>query len=372
MQDYNTIFSSLAESPSHVDDLQFWKEDTLARFLEVPAKIGSLLFKSCSYLAALPTLENVPVPLDREGLGVAVMVLTQRVPRQVLTEREAHRLLFNSFAEVSSNVDSLKPKEKEKGGEVETETETEGETRQKRPLSGYGPLIPVQTMTELILFLLSITTSSSMTSAETTLSTTSSPESRRAVVESATSLISAMQRYSKTPSSKGISYDSFRAVLERDAPYFFDPLVPLFQKFFYDKHKWGTNPTPREDWHGALECEDVEGSVLSGCLAQMSMFFPKERRMGKLVSLYTGSKDGFSMGMFESKVLKYPGMPKGCGNALISGPTILLVKGTTEESTETKSQNVLFGVYVSTPWKSSTKGSPLHLLSVLNQRQLWG
>jgi hypothetical protein len=48
-------------------------------------------------------------------------------------------------------------------------------------------------------------------------------------------------------------------------------------------------------------------SVLGGGLAQMSMFFPKERRMGKLVPLYIGSKDGFSMGMFESKVLKYPG-----------------------------------------------------------------
>jgi hypothetical protein len=50
----------------------YWKEHTLARFLEVPAKIGSVLFKSCSYLAALPTLDGVPVPLDKEGLGIAV------------------------------------------------------------------------------------------------------------------------------------------------------------------------------------------------------------------------------------------------------------------------------------------------------------
>ena len=42
-------------------------------------------------------------------------------------------------------------------------------------------------------------------------------------------------------------------------------------------------------------------------LAQISMFLPKERRLGRLVGLYAGSKDGFSMGMFESKVLKYPG-----------------------------------------------------------------
>ena len=234
------------------------------------------------------------MPLDREGLGIAVLVLTQRVPRQVLTEREAQRLLFNSFAEVPVN----EPHKEEKEGE--------GGKEEERPSSGYGPRILVQTMTELILFLLSITTSSTMTSSEATLLKTTSPESRRAAVECATSLLSSLQRYDKHP-LESISYDAFRAFLERDAPYLFDPLVPLFEKLLYDKHKWGTNPTPREDWRGALECEDVEGSVLGGCLAQMSIFFPKERRMGKLVPLYMGSKDGFSMGMFESKVLKYPG-----------------------------------------------------------------
>src|SRR5271170_4090729 len=125
LQDYNTIFSSLAESSAH-NDITYWKEDTLARYLQVPAKIGSLLFKSCSYLAALPTLDGVPVPLDKEGLGIAVMVLTQRVPKQVLTEREAQRILFNSFAEIPPNEPDKEDQEGEEGHE-------------KRPRSGYGP-----------------------------------------------------------------------------------------------------------------------------------------------------------------------------------------------------------------------------------------
>jgi hypothetical protein len=75
-----------------------------------------------------------------------------------------------------------------------------------------------------------------------------------------------------------------------------------------------------------LEYEDVEGSVLGGCLAQMSMFFPKERRMGKLVPLYIGSKDGFSMGMFESKVLNYPGTQTSWDVRRWKGPLIILVK----------------------------------------------
>lgn len=64
----------------------------------------------------------------------------------------------------------------------------------------------------------------------------------------------------------------------------------------------------RDDWIGGLQVERPSDVMNLSTLAQLSMFFPKERRLGKLVVLYDGSKDGFSMGMFESKVLKYPGM----------------------------------------------------------------
>ena len=64
----------------------------------------------------------------------------------------------------------------------------------------------------------------------------------------------------------------------------------------------------REDWVGSLRAERVTECMTMSTLAQISMFLPKERRLGRLVGLYAGSKDGFSMGMFESKVLKYPGI----------------------------------------------------------------
>jgi len=77
--------------------------------------------------------------------------------------------------------------------------------------------------------------------------------------------------------------------------------------FLYDKQKWGAKQNVREDWIGALQVESPTDIMNLSTLAQLSMFFPKGRRLGKLVGLYAGSKDGFSMGMFESKVLKYPG-----------------------------------------------------------------
>jgi len=242
----------------------------------------------------LPTLENVPVPLDREGLGVAVMVLTQQVPGEVLTTMEINRLVFNSFAEIPVKQQDLKKQT------AEVEKSTTGT---------YGPQIPVTTMIELILFLLSITTSQSLTSSETTIASTE-PENRHSAALAANSILSAIQSYAKHPSTESIHFDSFRAFLERDAPYFFDPLVPLFMNFLYDKRKWGDKPAIREDWIGALQVENLSDIMNLSTLAQLSMFFPKERRMGKLVGLYAGSKDGFSMGMFESKVLKYPGIAK--------------------------------------------------------------
>src|SRR5271156_43678 len=135
VQDYDSIFASLAEA-DNTGEITYWTEDTLARFLEVPAKIGSLLFKSASYLAALPTLENVPAPLDKEGLGIAAILLTQQIPGEVLSQRELNRLLFNSFAEIPPKA-------------TDSETEKEKTEKSHRP---YGPQIPVTTMTSLILF----------------------------------------------------------------------------------------------------------------------------------------------------------------------------------------------------------------------------
>jgi len=341
VQDYEAIFASLAQTDD-TGEVTYWTEDTLARFLEVPSKIGSLLFKSASYLAALPTLENVPAPLDKEGLGIAAILLTQQIPDEVLSRRELNRLLFNSFAEIPPKA-------------TDSETDKEASEKRYRP---YGPQIPVATMTSLILFLLSMSTSHSLTTPETTLvSTTES--SRRHAPTTAKAIINAIQGYAKSPSDL-IHYDAFRAFIERDSPYFFDPLVPLFQNFFFDRQKWTGKTLLREGWIGAMETENLTDTMNLFTLAQLSMFFPKEWRMGKMVALYAGSRDGFSMGMFESKVLKYPGITF-LSIVLITGPSILLVRGITKSS-ETDPEEVLLGVYVSTPWKSSSKGISDHFL----------
>ena len=292
IRDYESIFSSLADKDD--DAGLYWKEDTLSRFLEVPAEIGSIIFRSVSYLGALPTLEGVPVPLTKEALGIAMIVYTQNVPSQVLTSKEMGRLLFNSFAEIPPKQLNGKGKDtlQEKNISIEKEK------------TGYGPQIPVDTMIKLISFLLSITTPSSLSTSEKTIETLT-PKNESISLNIAKDMVSSMQSYVKSPSDH-IPYDAFRAFLERDAPFFFDPFVPLFSRFLYDRQKWGTAPPPEVSIL-ALQAEKTTDLMSLPRLAQISMFLPKERRLGTIIPLYAGSRDGFSMGMFGSKVLKYPG-----------------------------------------------------------------
>lgn len=100
-------------------------------------------------------------------------------------------------------------------------------------------------------------------------------------------------------------------------------------------------------------------------LSQLSFFIPGNRLWRRLRLLYAGSEAGFSMGSFETRVLKW------------EAPTILLVSGTAIASpTETHSQQafldripamkyppgadagerVVFGVFLTAPWKASRKG----------------
>jgi hypothetical protein len=128
----------------------------------------------------------------------------------------------------------------------------------------------------------------------------------------------------------------------------------------------------REDWVGGLEVVETTELMSLATLAQISMFLLKERRMGRMVSLYAGSRDGFSMGMFESTVLKYPGTSPP--NPLIKGPSILLMRRTTVGAYTHlpgthQDKEVIFGVYISTPWKSSANDT-LHLYTLLYPRNV--
>lgn len=111
------------------------------------------------------------------------------------------------------------------------------------------------------------------------------------------------------------------------------------------------------------------GQILTiDMLTQISFFIPGSRLWHRLRPLYAGSSAGFSMGSFETHVLKW------------HAPTILLVSGqripsqpqrgpertfadslpqrrysTSAEADEESSERLVFGVYLNVPWKLSHK-----------------
>lgn len=108
------------------------------------------------------------------------------------------------------------------------------------------------------------------------------------------------------------------------------------------------------------------GKILNmDLLSQISFFIRGDKLWRRLRILYAGSEAGFSMGSFETKVLKW------------QAPTILLVSGTrVPRVPETHSQrtfcdtlpprkyppggdvdgHVVYGVYLNVPWRISHRG----------------
>ena len=91
-------FKSLAD---HVDDVEFWKEDTLCRFLSLPESLraGSVLYQICTYLGAFPFPSLAPCILTREAMVKIVTIMTGRY-KKVLKKgnRDKIKLLFRSMA----------------------------------------------------------------------------------------------------------------------------------------------------------------------------------------------------------------------------------------------------------------------------------
>jgi len=163
---------------------------------------------------------------------------------------------------------------------------------------------------------------------------------------------------------EGVGFRKFRDTVRRGMPHLFSQGLPaLYNHLLFSKNVDGHTPSgsaatvAREPLLPA-ECEIMTLDVLS----QLSLFIKGERLWRRVRPLYTGSEDGFSMGSFESKVLKW------------NAPTILLVSGTLISSdpaatnareraftnllpprrlpsSTTEGATVTYGVFLETPWK---------------------
>ena len=94
---YKDVFRTLADEK---DGLQYWREETLCKFLAVPDALeaGPVLFQMATYLGAFPFPSLAPAILTREALVKVVVIMTERYGK-VLKKgiKDRNKLLFRSL-----------------------------------------------------------------------------------------------------------------------------------------------------------------------------------------------------------------------------------------------------------------------------------
>ncbi|KAH8197746.1 hypothetical protein TruAng_008080 [Truncatella angustata] len=394
-------FKSLAD---HQQDVRYLKEDTIARFLELPDILGvsPVVFQMASYIGAFPFLHDAPAVLGFEQMIMVVTILSERYTK-ILSKGAATRrkLLFKSLAVYDRKVSEI---------EKQHQTSSTSETRSHAPgfavdeagddpedeavdddelvlaaldsldlndafkagdlhaATTHGALIPADNFRRLVMLLLLV----APLEVQESLSkfaprvTGEELESLRTTAEN---ILSAFLNVERSP---GITFTQFNEVIPVNFPYLFNGFNALFEHFLFSKSldlnkRKGSVPKVEEHAIPLPPLLLNKGRTLNlNVLSQLSFFVPGNELFRRLRLLYSGAEAGFSMGSFEAKVFNW------------RAPTILLVTGTRlEESTRPSGSEahfldsippkrfpngsppnkdrVTFGALVRQPWRSTNK-----------------
>jgi hypothetical protein len=109
-------FKTLAD---HQDGIEYWKEETLCRFLCLPDGVhaGSVIYQMATYLGAFPFPSLAPCILTREAMLKVVTIMTERYSKILKRgKQDKIKLLFRSMAVFDRRMSAIvtSPPEKEK------------------------------------------------------------------------------------------------------------------------------------------------------------------------------------------------------------------------------------------------------------------
>ncbi|KAL8717015.1 MAG: hypothetical protein Q9225_005703 [Loekoesia sp. 1 TL-2023] len=286
---FKDVFRSLADEQNGI---QYWKEETLCRFLVIPDALGPgpLIYQMATYLGAFPFPSLAPSILTIEAMLKVVVIMTERY-RTVLKRGGADRnkLLFRSLAVFDRRMSSVYEKSSqelldsvrdEKVEKVDTSDTVLDEARSQaageEPHSAQGfsidkpandedededddelalaalesldaievfkydqgadtkihhAQIPVDNFRRLLMLLLVI----APLDAQESLSRHAerlTPRRMESLREVADSIL-----WSFTPEQNaGIFYQSFNKIIPASLPFMFDGLNPLFEHFLFSKN----------------------------------------------------------------------------------------------------------------------------------------
>lgn len=390
------VFNSLADQQ---DAIKYLKEDTLARYLEIPDILGAspIIFQMVSYLGAFPFLQDAPAVLELPQLTVVIILLTERY-RKVLAKGPTDRikLLFRSLAvyDRRNSTEDRPTVEKEENGSAEKSNSqaagfavdrgldegaddddddlvlTEFElldikqaVQQGHAPASHGAMIPSDNFRKLLKLLLL----AAPLDAQESLSLYSGRLIGDELEDLRWTAGCILSSFVHTEKSPGIKYKDFKAVVPVICPNLFNGLNGLFEHFLFSKNldfsKHPSNPggNPQIVVPIAQPLVPEGGEILnSNTVAQISLFLPASDLFRRMRLLYSGQDAGFSMGSFETKVFNW------------QAPTLLLVRGSRLDTTpdsrlETTfaeslpprrfkpggpaGERVTFGVYIKQHWK---------------------
>ncbi|WQF87677.1 Putative TLDc domain-containing protein [Colletotrichum destructivum] len=398
---FKDVFKSLAD---HQGDIRYLKEDTLARFLEIPdvLHVSPVVFQMLSYIGAFPFLQDAPAVLGLDQMVMVVVIMTQRHKR-VLAKGATDRakLIFKSLA-----VHDRRASEAAVAAEEASKEQQTAESQPRSHVAGFavdepaeepevdddddleiaafelldindavwqgdaprmqGAMIPADNFRRLLMLLILVAplNPQERLSMYSTRVTGDELDSLRATADN---ILAAFLNVEKAP---GIKFSRYNRVLPVCFPNLFNGFSPLFEHFLFSKNLDFTKPRGEASASEKQPEEILQpllpepGEILNlNVLSQLSFFLPGSDLFRRLRPLYSGNKDGFSTGSFESKVFNW------------RAPTILLVRGTridddpqgSQETTfaasipprrfpnGSKGERLTFGVYVSHPWKHTTK-----------------
>lgn len=183
--------------------------------------------------------------------------------------------------------------------------------------AAHGAMIPADNFRKLLMLLLLIAPLGPQESLSTYSSRFVGNATELAALRTAAeSILASFLNVEKSP---GIRFHAFNTVIPACLPHVFDGFNALFEHFLFSrdldlgKHTDGGATGPA----AAQPLLQDQGSIMNlSLLSQLAFFLPGSALFRRLRLLYSGEVDGFSMGSFESKVFNW------------RAPTVLLVRGT--------------------------------------------
>ena len=409
---YKDNFKSLAD---HVDDVEFWKEDTLCRFLSLPESLhaGPVLYQICTYLGAFPFPSLAPCILTREAMLKVVTIMTGRY-KKILRRgnRDKIKLLFRSMAVFDRRASVPSPSEKPSMKDIINEQKPESMLEEEAALkespshpSGFAvdeaanddededdddlalaaldaldaievfkydqkidrkmnhALIPVDNLKRLIMLLLlfgGIEPQSPLPAYGDDMK----KSKVRALEHSASTMIAA---FDPDPEHGGIRYSNFVNVLSTTIPDIFETLNNLFEHFMFSK---------------SIDLAKHKGEVIS-LLASLKpspiyrtpddttpTIFTPTALAQIATSLHLGPPGSTPTNIYTSNArFNQIYSTARHGTSLFSfsrevfswhSSTLLLVSGTTSVD---PSSTIMLAAYLPTPWKDSTNSYSAPTLS---------